>query len=163
MDTAFKKYISRIIEREGGEKVTHDPDDPGGTTKFGISQRAHKDVDIENLDYDQAVQIYHDYYYIPSKSAKLPVALQEQYLDMVVNIGYRNGAKVLQRATNAKSKSKLVVDGKIGPMTIAAVNKSKLEPGRLAAYRIRYYVKICERKPKLYKYYYGWFRRTIEI
>jgi len=163
MDAAFEEYISRIIKREGGSRVTRDRDDPGGTTKYGISQRAHEDVDIENLDYDQAVQIYHDDYYIPSKSAKLPAGLQEQYLDMVVNIGYRNGAKVLQRATNAKGKAKLVVDGKIGRRTIAAVKKSRLESGRLAAYRIRYYVKICERKPKFYKYYYGWFRRTIEI
>jgi len=163
MDAAFEEYISRIIEREGGSRITRDPDDPGGTTKYGVSQRAHKDVDIENLQYQQAVMIYYDHYYRPSKAAKLPSNIQEQYLDMVVNIGYRNGAKVLQRATNAKGKAKLVVDGKIGPMTIAAVKNSKLEPGRLAAYRIRYYVKICERKPKFYKYYYGWFRRTIEI
>ena len=163
MDAAFKEYISRIIEREGGSRITRDPDDPGGTTKYGISQRANKDVDVENLNYKQAVMIYYDHYYKPSRAAKLPANLQEQYLDMVVNIGYRNGAKVLQRATNAKGKAKLVVDGKIGPRTIATVKKSKLESGRLAAFRIRYYVKICERKPKLYKYYYGWFRRTIEI
>ena len=105
MDAAFEEYISRIIEREGGSRITRDPDDPGGTTKYGVSQRAHKDVDIENLDYDQAVQIYHDDYYIPSKSAKLPAGLQEQYLDMVVNIGYSNGVKILQRASNAKGKS----------------------------------------------------------
>jgi lysozyme family protein len=82
---------------------------------------------------------------------------------MIVNIGYPNGVKVLQRATNAKGKDKLLVDGKIGPKTIAAVKRSRLEPDRLAAYRILYYAKLCQRKPTLYKYYYGWYRRTIEV
>ena len=163
MDAAFKEFIVRIIEREGGDRLTRDPDDPGGTTKFGVSQRAHKDVDVENLTYDQAVKIYYKQYYKPSKTNKLPAKLQEQYLDMIVNIGYSNGVKVLQRATNAKGKDKLLVDGKIGPKTIAAVKRSRLEPDRLSAYRILYYAKLCQRKPTLYKYYYGWYRRTIEV
>ncbi len=163
MAKLFHEYIARIIAREGGDRITKDPDDPGGTTKFGISQRAHRDVDIENLEYKQAVEIYHDHYYKPSKANKLPLDIQEQYLDMVVNIGYARAAKVLQRATNAKSKADLAVDGKIGPKTIAAVKSSKLEPGRLAAYRVLYYAKLCQRKPVMYKYYYGWYRRTIEV
>ena len=95
MDAAFEEYISRIIEREGGSRITRDQDDPGGTTKYGVSQRAHKDVDIENLDYDQAVQIYHDDYYVPSKSAKLPAGLQEQYLDMVVIVNWNQDGLLL--------------------------------------------------------------------
>jgi len=163
MDAAFKEFIVRVIEREGGSKLTRDPDDPGGVTKYGISKNAHRDVDVENLTYDKAVKIYYKHYYKPSKASKLPADLQEQYLDMIINIGYHNGAKILQRATNAKGKYKLLVDGKIGPKTIAAVKRSKLEPGRLAAYRILYYAKLCQRKPTLYKYYYGWYRRTIEV
>ena len=46
MDAAFKEFIVRIIEREGGSKITRDPDDPGGVTKYGISKNAHRDVDV---------------------------------------------------------------------------------------------------------------------
>ena len=62
MGRSFDEMVKNIIEREGGAKITRDPDDPGGTTKYGISQRAHKDVDIENLTYDQAVNIYNEHY-----------------------------------------------------------------------------------------------------
>ena len=45
----MQNIIAKVIEREGGDKLTKDPSDPGGTTKYGISQRANPDVDIENL------------------------------------------------------------------------------------------------------------------
>jgi hypothetical protein len=44
-------------------KVTHDPNDPGGTTKYGISRRAHPTVDIENLTLEQATSIYQKEYW----------------------------------------------------------------------------------------------------
>ena len=62
MDNSFDEMVERIIVREGGSKLTRDPVDPGGTTKYGISQRAHKDVDIENLTHQKAVDIYNKYY-----------------------------------------------------------------------------------------------------
>ena len=80
--------VERIIVREGGSKLTRDPDDQGGTTKYGISQRAHKDVDIENVPHEKAVSIYNEHYVKPSKAASFPSELQEIYLDMVVNMGY---------------------------------------------------------------------------
>ena len=36
----FDRIIPMIIAAEGGAKVTKDPADPGGLTKYGISQRA---------------------------------------------------------------------------------------------------------------------------
>jgi lysozyme family protein len=162
MDRSFEEMVKNIIEREGGSKLTRDPDDPGGTTKYGISQRAHKDVDIENLTYDQAVDIYNEHYYKPSKANSFPVDLQEIYLDMVVNMGYPKAVKTVQRAVNAKGAD-LVVDGKLGPKTLNAVKDKNLEPERLSAYRVLYYVELCQKKPKLWKYYFGWFRRSIEV
>ncbi len=37
-----------------------DPADPGGATRFGISQRAYPELDLTKLDYDGAMKIYHD-------------------------------------------------------------------------------------------------------
>jgi|TARA_R100000750_G_scaffold54568_1_gene40367 lysozyme family protein len=154
--------VKNIIEREGGSKITRDPDDPGGTTRFGISQRAHKDVDIENLTYDKASDIYYEHYYKPAKTGSFPIDLQEIYLDMVVNMGYSRAVKVVQRAVNAKGAD-LIVDGKLGPKTLGAVRDKNLEPERLTAYRVVYYVELCKKRPSMWKYYFGWYRRSTEV
>lgn len=162
MDRSFEEMVKNIIEREGGSKLTRDPDDPGGTTKYGISQRAHKNVDIENLTYDQAVDIYNEHYYKPSKANSFPRELQEIYLDMVVNMGYSKAVKIVQKAANAKGAG-IEEDGKLGPATLKAVKDTKLEPERLTAYRVVYYVELCKKRPSLWKYYFGWFRRSVEV
>jgi lysozyme family protein len=162
MGKAFNAMVKNIIEREGGSKITRDPDDPGGTTRFGISQRAHKDVDIENLTYDKASDIYYEHYYKPAKTRSFPIDLQEIYLDMVVNMGYSRAVKVVQRAVNAKGAD-LIVDGKLGPKTLGAVKDKNLEPERLTAYRVVYYVELCKKRPSMWKYYFGWYRRSTEV
>ena len=162
MDNSFDEMVERIIVREGGSKLTRDPDDPGGTTKYGISQRAHKDVDIENLTHEKSVSIYNEHYVNPSKAASFPSELQEIYLDMVVNMGYSRAVKVVQQATNAKG-AKLVVDGKLGPKTLQAIKDKRLEAERLTAYRILYYSKLITKRPTLEKYYFGWYRRSVEV
>tara|TARA_R100001530_G_C4272481_1_gene143464 strand:- start:93 stop:572 length:480 start_codon:yes stop_codon:yes gene_type:complete len=156
------EIIKNVLRREGGDKITRDKDDPGGLTKFGISKRAHPDLDIENLTEDDAVLIYLEEYWKPSRASDLSSQLQEMYFDMVVNFGQRRAVRILQEACNHKFKSdKLVVDGRIGPKTIGA--SKSLEKDRLLAFRVFHYSKICINKSSLMKYYYGWVRRTIHI
>ena len=156
------QIIKEVLRREGGAKLTKDPDDPGGVTKYGISKRSNPDVDVENLTEDEAVIIYLEKYWKPSKASSLPESLQDMYFDMVVNFGQRRAVKILQEACNHKNKGKdLVVDGRIGPNTLR-VSKS-LEKDRLLAFRIFHYARICMKNKTLMKYYYGWVRRTIEI
>ena len=156
------EIIKNVLRREGGDKITRDKDDPGGLTKFGISKRAHPDLDIENLTEDDAVLIYLEEYWKPSRASDLSSQLQEMYFDMVVNFGQRRAVRILQEACNHKSKSsKLLVDGRIGPKTIGA--SKSLEKDRLLAFRVFHYSKICINKSSLMKYYYGWIRRAIHI
>jgi len=56
MDTGFQYAVNLILELEGGY-VDH-PSDPGGATKYGISQRSYPKVDIKNLTRQQATEIY---------------------------------------------------------------------------------------------------------
>ena len=56
---------------------------------------------------------------------------------------------------------KTVVDGGIGPKTISNTLKSGLEEERLRSYRVKYYADLVNRKPKLGKYWYGWYRRAV--
>tara|TARA_R110002020_G_scaffold120814_3_gene275140 strand:- start:2469 stop:2954 length:486 start_codon:yes stop_codon:yes gene_type:complete len=160
MPNSSSKIIARVIEREGGSKITNDPSDPGGLTKYGISKRSNPDVDIEKLTLKDAVNIYNKRYWMPSKVYHLKSSLQEMYFDMVVNMGKRRAVKILQEAINHKGNS-IKVDGLIGKNTIRT--SDSLELDRLKAFRVKYYSTLVNRKPSLLKYYYGWFKRAIEI
>ena len=160
--TNFIDIIKQVLIHEGGDKVTKDKDDPGGTTKYGISKKAYPNVDIEGLNEQDAIQIYMEDYWAPSRADQLPDDLKHIYFDMCVNMGKKRAVRILQKALNNKG-AKLVVDGGIGKMTLGAAHSINLEPDRLRAYRIKYYAELSKRKPSLEKYYYGWFRRSLEV
>jgi len=161
----FNDFISGVIQREGGAQIVNDPDDPGGVTKFGLSAKGTgmDAEEIKSLDIHQAIDIYRDQYYKPSKCDKLPERLQEAYFDTVVNTGIRRSTKILQAACNNKNSkgNQITVDGRIGPNTLKAMQN--LETERFRAFRIKYYVDLVNRKPFLMKFYYGWFRRALEV
>ena len=157
----FEKALEKTLVWEGGDKLTKDVDDPGGTTKYGISQKAHPDLDIENLTYEDAKEIYKKEYWDKSRAEKLPEKIQEQYFDMAVNLGRRRAVKILQKACNALSRDKIKEDGLIGKNTIRAAGG--LEPNRFRAFRVMRYVKLVMNNPKLMKYYYGWYNRAINV
>ena len=157
----FDEIIDRVIESEGGSKITKDPHDPGGTTKFGISQRAYPGEDIENLTRKDAEELYYNDYWVPSKAGQVPAQIREIYFDMVVNFGRRGAVKVLQQACNGKNTYDIDVDGGIGPATLSACKN--LEPERLRAYRVLKFASIVIKKPSQEKYWFGWFRRALHV
>lgn len=154
----FNDIIEVVLHHEGG--YVNDPDDPGGETNFGIAKRSHPDVDIANLTKEGAKEIYKKHYWDKNKVESLPENLRHIYFDMCVNQGKSRGVKILQRAANAKGAD-LVVDGGLGPKTIAALDGVELD--RVRAYRIKYYADLVTRKPDLEKFYFGWFRRGLEV
>ena len=79
---------------------------------------------------------------------------------MCENQGRGRAVKIVQKAANAKGAN-LKVDGGMGPMTIAAMNGVELD--RVRAYRVKYYADLVTRKPDLEKFYFGWFRRALEV
>ena len=155
----FYQEIKKVVEREGG--YVNDPVDPGGETKYGISKKAYPNVDIKNLTVDDAVEMYKNDYWIPAKVERLPDKLQGQYFDMVVNQGRAKAAKILQRACNGKNKNKIDVDGGLGPATRRALDGVELE--RVRAYRVKYYADLVTKKPEQDKFYFGWFKRSMEV
>ena len=158
MRVTFGQIVDAVLKREGG--LVNDADDKGGLTKFGISQRAFPDEDIAKLTEVQAKQIYLEHYWKPSKAERLPESIRETYFDMVVNMGQRRGVKILQEACNQKG-AKLDVDGRIGAKTIKGADR--LEKDRLTAFRVLHYAKIVLKNSSQMKFYYGWYRRSIEI
>ena len=158
MLTMFDDIIKVVLKHEGG--YVNDPVDPGGETNFGIAKRSHPDVDIKNLTEEGAKEIYYQDYWMKNRVPQLPDDLKHIYFDMCVNQGRGRAVKILQRAANAKGAD-LKVDGGLGPKTIGALKDVELD--RVRAYRIKYYADLVTRKPDLEKFYFGWFRRGLEV
>jgi len=158
MLTKFEDIIEVVLEHEGG--YVNDPKDPGGETNFGIAKRSHPDVDIANLTKDGAKDIYKEVYWDKNKVESLSEDLRHIYFDMCVNQGRGRAVKILQQTANAKGAG-LKVDGGMGPMTIRAMDGVELD--RVRAYRVKYYADLVTRKPDLERFYFGWFRRALEV
>ena len=158
MLTNFDDIIEVVLHHEGG--YVNDPKDPGGETNFGIAKRSHPDVDIKNLTKEGAKEIYYETYWVANKVPHMPKNLKHIYFDMCVNQGRGRAVKILQQAANAKGAG-LKVDGGMGPKTIGAMKDVELD--RVRAYRVKYYADLVTRKPDLEKFYFGWFRRALEV
>ena len=160
----FKTLIPLILEHEGGNKYVQDPVDPGGNTKYGISQRAYPDENIKKLTLKRAKEIYLKDYWEAGKVEELPQHLRYIYFDMCVNQGIFRAVKILQQALNRKG-AKLKVDGGIGPKTIAAAHQKYMgkhvEVERVRSYRVKHYAHLVEQRPALEKYWYGWYKRAL--
>jgi lysozyme family protein len=160
-------FIDLIIRREGGEKETNDPDDSGGRTKWGISERAHPELWVDGPPtYAQARACYAQKYLLPFAGITDPL-LVEQLADWSVTSGVGTVIRVLQQLVGTTA------DGVLGPITLGKVNSPKDAtffghpiPGTVALNlalrdaRIIFYATLAKRRPKDLKYILGWLART---
>ena len=157
MSERFNKLIEEVLRHEGG--YVFDSADPGGETNFGISQRAHPDVDIANMTEDQAMEIYQkDYWRAWMDKINDPV-LCLQVFDFGVNAGLPRAANMLQKAVGVAQ------DGIIGPITLKAVNNIGNQlyiQRRFLENCLRYYHDIAMNRSHMDKFIKAWFRRAIE-
>lgn len=122
--TSFDKYALKfVLEDEGGND--DDPQDHGGRTSRGITQREYdawrKEKRLSPKDVWQASaadihDIYHQEYWLPLCDL-LPVGIDYLYFNMAVNAGPYRAAVLLQRAVGVAD------DGRIGPITRQAIGK----------------------------------------
>lgn len=128
----FDKAFDILLGHEGG--LSDHPKDRGGLTKFGISQRAYPDEDIVNLTVERAKELYLRDYWLPVGCEAVPDGIKFDLFDMAVNSGKLAAILNLQRACGVP------VDGKLGPLTLKAIEG--MDPIRLAArfngYRLAY-------------------------
>ena len=154
----FDEIIEKVLEHEGG--YSNDPTDLGGETNWGITRRFYSDIDIKNLTKEQAKEIYKKDYWDKNKIEELPENLWYIFFDCCVNMGRGTAVKILQRAANSKGKN-LIVDGGMGPITVKAMDG--VEVDRVRAYRVKYYSDLVTSKPEQDRFYFGWFRRSMEV
>ena len=109
----FPDCISHVLAAEGG--LVNDPKDPGGVTKFGISQRSYPALNIRALSLDDAKAIYQRDYWAPIQGEHLPAGLDLLVLDHAVNAGPARAIRLLQHLVGVPE------DGVMGPVTLAGV------------------------------------------
>ncbi len=114
----FEEAFARLIAHEGGY-VDH-PDDPGGATRFGVTERVARAHgyrgSMRDFPITEARRIYRALYWNAIKADQLPAAVRFHVFDAAVNSGVSQAAKWLQRAVGVRD------DGVIGPATLSAAN-----------------------------------------
>ena len=112
----FHRCISLILGEEGG--IANHRKDPGGLTKYGISQRSDPTLNIATLTLDDAKAIYRRDYWNPIRGDELPSGLDLTLFDSAINQGPVTALQLLQHALQIKA------DGLLGPITLAASFKA---------------------------------------
>lgn len=157
---SFEAAVETVLANEGGY-VSH-PDDPGGETHFGISQRRYPDLDIKAVTREMAIDLYRRDYWHP-EWAKLSQALATKLLDASVHAGPESAVRALQQAINDEGFGPLKVDGLFGPATLLAARLCPADK-LLRGYRARtawHYVAIVKAHPAREVFLLGWLRRAV--
>jgi hypothetical protein len=118
---AFEEAFAGVIGVEGG--YSSGENDPGGPTKYGISQRAYPSLDIKTLTLEQAQDIYRKDYWAPLQPDNLPAQLAYEMFDFAVNSGCGRAVRCMQRLVAATE------DGVVGPHTLARIAAVTAEKG----------------------------------
>ena len=96
----FKKAVDYVISNEGG--YIFDRKDPGGATKYGISQKYYPTLNIKALSLESAKRIYYCDYWLKGKFEQISdEKVATQVFDFSVNLGFRVATIILQRALRA--------------------------------------------------------------
>lgn len=112
----FEEAFGRVIAHEGGF-VDH-PDDPGGATRFGVTERVARENgyrgSMRDFPLAEARRIYRAKYWDAVRADELPAAVRFDVFDAAINSGPAQAIRWLQRAIGVRD------DGVVGPATIAA-------------------------------------------
>ena len=156
---SFDLAIPKILAREGGDKVTDNPKDPGGLTKFGISQKSYPKMNIRALTETMAKQLYRADFWTTIRGDDIQSqSLAEAVFDAAVNHGPGTVIKWLQSILGVSQ------DGVLGPLSVTAINKAP-ELQTLALFRvarIRNYASQVQKTPSKREFLLGWVIRGLE-
>ena len=136
----FDRAMEFVFKWEGG--YVDDPRDAGGETKYGISKRAHPDLDIKSLTKPQAKKIYKEKYWYATGCHKLPWPLSMVQFDAAVNVGPHRARKLKDKADHSPDPIEYAV--------------------RIIAERNKFYRGLAKRV-KFRPFLKGWLNRTADL
>jgi lysozyme family protein len=121
MKANWEHSFELMLASEGG--YGHHPDDPGGRTNLGVTQRVWEEwvgresneKEMRSLTKEMVEPLYKRKFWDACRCDDLPSGIDYLVFDMAVNAGVGRSAKLLQHCVGVSA------DGAIGPITITAV------------------------------------------
>jgi lysozyme family protein len=177
----IEELIDALIEREGGY-VNH-PADRGGPTCWGITAAVARAQGyfgpMSDLPRQEAEAIYRRLYWVRprfNQVARRAPRIAAELFDTGANMGPAVATTFLQRALTALNRNgsdyrDLVPDGRIGPITLSALDQFLQLRGddkgqtvllrALEALQGERYLRLAERRPANEAFLYGWLANRI--
>ena len=176
----FSVCLAEVLRAEGG--FNDIPADRGGATNYGISlrflvtevatnPRARAIVPppinretIRTLTVQQAGALYRLCFWQPVRGDELPARLDHAVFCMAANAGVLTSGRLLQRALNLALpfQDAVKLDGRIGPVTVAAVREAhdELVLAHFRRMASDHYQSIVRRNPSQRIFLKGWLARA---
>jgi lysozyme family protein len=172
--TDFEKALKFVLEHETEFAKNHHGDmkfavsenvsgDAGGLTKFGIDQRSHPYLDIENLTLEHASEIFRKDYWDKHKCGELPWPVNAVHFDNCVNMGPGQAVKLLQRTVGTHDDGIMGPHTKVALMAACKVRSADVVALQICSQKEDFYVRLVEQKPALGKFKQGWLNRTNDL
>lgn len=123
MKNSFEHVLPRVLAHEGG--FVNDPDDPGGPTNRGVTQRVYDGYrkrnglaprSVRGITAEEIHEIYRHQYWDAVRGDDLPLGLDYAVFDYAVNSGVKRAAQHLQEVLGVR------IDGVIGEITVSAAH-----------------------------------------
>lgn len=152
----FERAFEALLKREG-DFADH-PDDPGGATRYGITERVARSHgyrgDMRDLPIELAKRIARAEYWDAVRADELPDAVRFDVFDGAYHASPKQAIKWLQRAGGVKA------DGDLGPKTLLAVRLADphLLSRRYNHHRLRFLTDL----PTWPSFGRGWARRIAD-
>jgi lysozyme family protein len=160
--TQLTSSLKFVLRWEGGY-VNH-PNDPGGATNKGVTQKVYDlwrgaqglvKQDVKLVADEEVQAIYENDYWLAARCDLLDDPLFLVQFDTAVNMGVGRAVRFLQAAANC------AVDGNFGSGTakaVAACDRGEMVI-RYCNAREAFYGRLIEKNPKLADFRKGWLNR----
>jgi lysozyme family protein len=155
----FDRAFDILISHEGG--FVHRPfsDDPGGATKYGVTEKVARangyTGKMQDLTLDFSKSVYRKQYWDACQCDAMPDSIRYPLFDAAVNSGAGQAIKWLQASVGVKA------DGIIGNMTMQSV--SNANPIKLAKQMLGKRLRFMTELKNWTANSRGWARRVAAI
>ncbi len=165
MQIHFEPCLKKLFVLEGID--SNDPDDKGGETRFGISQRfldsTYPGTKAKDVSREFAGRIYYKYFWQPQNLDQiLDGSICYELFECGANQGTFYSGKHAQIALNLTADAGLPITGHVGLLTTKAANSLKNLVPFLKSFNGEQYIRykeIIQADPGQLKYFVGWLRR----
>ncbi len=163
--SSFHTSLNFVLSIEGG--YSNHPNDSGGETNLGISQKFLNSIEdyrvVKDLSYEDVKALYKKHFWFFGTIESQDIA--NKVFDMSVNMGLKTGIRLLQLSINdcCNNEANVDIDGLFGPKTIFSSNflPSGLLINLLRLNSIIRYTKIVNGDSSQRVFLLGWIRRAL--